>query len=136
MSDNDAFENNAIEGEDEIGSLNHSMIHANLGGLLKFKCDQQRAVMNELSLDISQYDLSEYDLGANGEFKPDVCAYRHCPVIPKGKGDLIKVSQPHSYKNYDLNSDEIIDGGDGDTVIDGSCILTDKGMMYCSKVNR
>jgi len=69
----------AIDGEDESGSLNHSTVQVNIGG--------------ELSLDISQYDLSEYDLGVKEEFKPDVCAYLKRPVVPKGKSDLVKISQ-------------------------------------------
>ncbi|OQY44451.1 MAG: hypothetical protein B6247_30240 [Candidatus Parabeggiatoa sp. nov. 2] len=93
MSDSYELENNAIDGEDEMGSLNHSTVQINLGGLLKFKCDKKLAVMSELSLDISQYDLSEYDIDAKEELKPDVCAYRKRPIIPKGKTDLVKVSQ-------------------------------------------
>jgi Uma2 family endonuclease len=93
MSDSYELENNAIDGEDEMGSLNHSTVQINLGGLLKFKCDKKLAVMSELSLDISQYDLSEYELGIKEELKPDVCAYLKRPVIPKGKNDLVKVSQ-------------------------------------------
>ncbi len=84
MSERDELENNAIDGEDEIGSLNHSTVQINLGGLLKFKCDKKLAVMSELSLDISKYDLSKYDLGVKEELKPDVCAYVKRPVIPKG----------------------------------------------------
>jgi len=93
MSDSDALENNAIDGEDEVGSLNHSTVKINLGGLLKFKCDKKLAVMSELSLDISQYDLSEYALGVKEELKPDICAYLKRPIIPKGQNDLVKVSQ-------------------------------------------
>ena len=93
MSDTYEIENNAIDGEDEVGSLNHSMVQTNLAGLLKFKCDKKLAVMTELSLDISQYDISKYDLEASVELKPDVCAYLKRPVIPAGKNDLIKVSQ-------------------------------------------
>ena len=93
MSDTYKIENNAIDGEDEMGSLNHSMVQTNLAGLLKFKCDKKLAVMTELSLDISQHDISQYELEASAELKPDVCAYLKRPVIPKGKNDLIKVSQ-------------------------------------------
>ncbi|HID99845.1 MAG TPA: Uma2 family endonuclease [Thiotrichaceae bacterium] len=93
MSDRYELENNAIDGEDEMGSLNQSTVQINLGGLLKFKCDKKLAVMSELSLDISQYDLSEYELGVKEELKPDVCAYIKRPLIPKGKNDLVRVSQ-------------------------------------------
>ena len=93
MSDTYEIENNAIDGEDEIGSLNHSTVQTNLAGLLKFKCEKKLAVLTELSLDISQHYLSKYDLDAKDELKPDVCAYLKRPVIPDGKNDLIKVSQ-------------------------------------------
>ncbi len=93
MSDTYEIENNAIDGEDEMGSLNHSTLQTNLAGLLKFKCDKKLAVMTELSLDISQHDISQYDLEASTELKPDVCAYLKRPVVPEGKNDLIKVSQ-------------------------------------------
>jgi Uma2 family endonuclease len=92
MSDIDEIENNAIDGEDQVGSLNHSTIQTNLAGLLKFKCEKKLAVMTELSLDISQYDLSKYDIEAKGELKPDVCAYFKRPIIPDEKEDLLTVS--------------------------------------------
>ncbi len=91
MSDTYEIENNAIDGEDEMGSLNHSAVQSNLTYLLK--CETKCFVATELSLDISQYDLSEYELGSKNELKPDVCAYLKRPVIPKGKNDLLKVSQ-------------------------------------------
>ncbi len=47
MSDIEEIENNAIDGEDEMGSLNHSMVQTNLAGLLKFKCDKKLAVMTD-----------------------------------------------------------------------------------------
>ena len=92
MSDIYEIENNAIDGEDEIGSLNHSTVQTNLAGLLKFKCEKKLAVMTELSLDISQHDLSKYDLDVKEELKPDVCAYFKRPKIPDEKDDLLTVS--------------------------------------------
>jgi len=83
----------AIDGEDEMGSLNHSTVQTNLAGLLKFKCEKELAVMTKLSLDISQHDLSEYQLGIKDELKPDVCAYLNAPVVPDKETDLLKVSQ-------------------------------------------
>jgi len=50
-------------------------------------------VLTELSLDISQYDLSEYRLDAKNEIKPDVCVYLKRPIIPVQETDLITVSQ-------------------------------------------
>ena len=93
MSDNYEFENNAIDGEDEMGSLNHSIVQSNLCGLLKFKCNKKLIVMSELSIDISQYDLSRYKLGTKDEIRPDVCAYENISIIPDKNDDLIKVSQ-------------------------------------------
>jgi len=40
MTDSYENENNAIDGEDEMGSLNHGKTQINLGGLLKFKCNK------------------------------------------------------------------------------------------------
>ncbi len=93
MSDSYEMENNAIDGEYEMGSLNHGTVQNNLGGVLKFKCDKELAVIIGLCLDISQYDLSKYELGVKEELKPDVCAYLKRPVIPGGKDDLVKVTQ-------------------------------------------
>ncbi len=91
MSDTYEIENNAIDGEDKMGSLYHSNAQVKLGGLL----DQEDRffVAAELSLDISQHDLSEYRLDAKDELKPDVCAYIEPPVVPDKEDDLLKVSQ-------------------------------------------
>jgi len=45
MTDCYEIENNAIDGEDEMGSLTHGTVQNNLGGLLKFKCDKELAVI-------------------------------------------------------------------------------------------
>jgi Uma2 family endonuclease len=92
MSDLYEIENNAIDGEDRIGSLKHSIVQTNLAGLLKFKCEKKLAVMTKLSLDISRHDLSKYDIEGKEELKPDVCAYFKQPVIPDEKDDLLTVS--------------------------------------------
>ncbi len=55
MSDSYEIENNAIDGEDEMGSLNHGTAQTNLAGLLKFKCEKKLAVITELSIDISGF---------------------------------------------------------------------------------
>jgi len=91
MSDTYEIENNAIDGEDEMGSLYHSNMQIKLGGLLDR--EERFFVATELSLDISQYDLSKYDIGAKEEVKPDVCAYLKRPIVPDGQNDLLKVSQ-------------------------------------------
>jgi len=91
MSDTYDIENNGIDGEDEVGSINHSLAQAKIAGMLIN--DDKLSVMTELSLDISQYDLSKYKLKIKDEFKPDVCAYLKRPVIPDGENDLLRVSQ-------------------------------------------
>jgi len=59
--------------------------------LLRF--DKRFTVLTELSFAISQHDLSEYNIGAKDELKPDVCAYLEPPILPDTKGDLMTVSQ-------------------------------------------
>ncbi|TGO03760.1 hypothetical protein PN36_00420 [Candidatus Thiomargarita nelsonii] len=92
MSNPYEFENNAIDGEDEMGSLNHGTVQIKLGYLL-LMANKNLSVISELSLDISQHDLSKYKLGASTELKADVCAYLKPPVIPDGIDDLVTVSQ-------------------------------------------
>lgn len=87
------MQDDAIDGEDLMGSLNHGTVQTNVAGLLRFKCEKKLAVVTELSLDISQYDLGKYELDAKGELKPDVSAYLKRPIIPEGKNDLLKVTQ-------------------------------------------
>lgn len=91
MSDTYKIENNAIAGEDDLGSVNHSLTQARLTSLLDD--DERFSVLTELSLDISQHDLSKFRLDAKEEVKPDVCAYLKPPVIPDDEDDLITVSQ-------------------------------------------
>lgn len=83
----------AIDGEDPMGSLKHATVHTNIAGLLKFKCDKKIDVATELSLDISQFDLSKYKLRVKDELEPDIAGYFTLPTIPDGEDDLIKVSQ-------------------------------------------
>lgn len=60
------------EGEfDDMGSHNHSMVQANLAHL--FKRLSLYTVYIELSLDVSRYDLSMFDI--KDELIPDVCIY-------------------------------------------------------------
>ncbi|MCK5717025.1 MAG: Uma2 family endonuclease [Thiomargarita sp.] len=92
MSDTYHIEYNAIDGEDEMGSLNHSTVQTNLAGLLKFKSDKTLFVMTELSLDVSQHDLSKYHIENKEELKPDICAYFTRPIIPFEEEDLLKVA--------------------------------------------
>ncbi len=91
MSDTYQVENNAIDGEDNMGSLYHSNAQIKIGSLL----DQEGRffVATELSLDISQQDISEYRLDAKDELKPDICAYVEAPVVPSKEDDIVKVSK-------------------------------------------
>ncbi|MEN8219007.1 MAG: Uma2 family endonuclease [Pseudomonadota bacterium] len=89
MSDSYELENNAIDGEDEIGSFNHSLAQLRIGHLLDL--DDRFTVLTELSLNVSQHDLSKHKIGAKDELKPDVCVYLECPIIPDD--DLLVVSK-------------------------------------------
>jgi Uma2 family endonuclease len=83
----------SIELEDEesqdMGSRNHSLAQARLTGLL-FN-DKRFSVFVELSLELSQLDMSQFDIKAKDELKPDVCIY------PKGEGmgveDTLKMQE-------------------------------------------
>jgi len=97
------FENNAIDGEDERGSLNHGTVQIKLGYLL-LMANKNLSVISELSLDISQYDLSKYKLGASEELKPDVCAYLKPPVIPDLVIEILSPRQSVSYLIRKINA--------------------------------
>ena len=90
MSDSYEVEHNGIDGEDKMGSLNHGIAQTKLNYLL-LKENKNLTVISELSLDISQYDLSKYRLEGKYELKPDVCAYLEPPVIPDTEDDLVTV---------------------------------------------
>jgi Uma2 family endonuclease len=92
MSDSYEIEHNGIDGEDQMGSLNHGIAQTKLNYLL-LRENKNLTVISELSLDISQYDLSQYRLESKYEIKPDVCAYLEPPVIPDTEDDLLTVSK-------------------------------------------
>ncbi len=58
----------------EMGSLNHSIVQAQITGLLY--PDERFRIMVELSLDASQIDLSQFGLKTKDELKPDICLYQ------------------------------------------------------------
>jgi len=62
-----------VEKSVNMGSYNHSYIQANLIWLLKNI--GKYAVLTELSLDISNVDLSQFSIKTKEEIKPDVCIY-------------------------------------------------------------
>ncbi len=65
-----------IENDEEyqdMGSLNHSIVQARTTGVLVN--DKRFTVMVELSLDVSQTDLSQFGLKVKEDLKPDICLY-------------------------------------------------------------
>jgi len=87
IESDDLEENNE---EPELGSRNHSFVQARVTSLLSN--DERFSVFVELSLDISQIDLTQLGLSAKSELKPDVCIY------PKNVGfkeeiDELKMSE-------------------------------------------
>lgn len=81
----------AIDGEDPMGSVKHGTIQSNIAGLLTYKCDKKIRTITELSLDISNFDLSKYNLNAKKELEPDISGYFVFPQIPDGEEDIIAV---------------------------------------------
>jgi Uma2 family endonuclease len=73
---------------EELGSLNHSYIQANLAWLLKNL--KIYSVFTELSLNISQLELSNCESLKN-EAKPDVCIYPKMSI--DCSRDIIKMSE-------------------------------------------
>lgn len=69
-----------MEYTNDVGSLNHSAIQANLTFLLKRLGTY--SVFTDLSLDISKADLSRFDLSVREEIKPDVCLYTKRRIDP------------------------------------------------------
>ena len=77
------------EDNQEMGSLNHSYIQANLAWLLKNL--KQYSVFTELSLDINHLDLNDCEINLKNEIKPDVCIYPKMSI--DCSHDIIKMSQ-------------------------------------------
>ncbi|HIE02043.1 MAG TPA: Uma2 family endonuclease [Thiotrichaceae bacterium] len=71
MSDIIEQENEVLK---EMGSINHSIVQAKITGMLLN--DERFTPAVELSLDISQIDLSQFGLKAKEELKPDICLYQ------------------------------------------------------------
>jgi len=68
------FEDEVLDDEgSDMGSVNHGITQARLAAALID--DERFSVITELSLDISQHDLSQYGIKAKDEIKPDVCLY-------------------------------------------------------------
>ncbi len=75
--------------EIKMGSLYHSATQAKLTCLLGI--DERFTVMTELSLDMSQYDFSQYDIKAKDEVKPDICLYPSDMEFPDR--DIVKMTE-------------------------------------------
>jgi len=75
--------------EANMGSLNHSIIQAQITGML-FN-DERFTITIEPSIDISQIDLSQFGLKAKEELKPDIALYPH--NIWLKRRDVLKISE-------------------------------------------
>lgn len=76
----DELEQAEQEEMEDMGSANHSAIQANLAFL--FKRLGQHSVFTELSLDISNVDISQFDLQVRSGLKVDVCLYPKRSINP------------------------------------------------------
>jgi Uma2 family endonuclease len=72
-----------------VGSLNHSIAQARLTGLLSN--DERFTLAVELSLDISQIDMSQFGIKAKEELKPNVCCYPNS--VGFKSDDILKMSE-------------------------------------------
>jgi Uma2 family endonuclease len=83
------IEQHILEEYQDMGSLNHSFIQARLARLLP---EDNFTIMIELSLDISQTDLSSFGLKVKEELKPDVSLYKGS-YQPNPLEDIVKMSE-------------------------------------------
>lgn len=72
-----AFDEEGVEEDEDMGSLNHSLVQGNLTVLLSY--DERFTVLPELSLDTSHIDLSQFNLRTKEELKPDISVYLDPP---------------------------------------------------------
>jgi Uma2 family endonuclease len=82
------------EEEKDVPSQNHSLIQARLGGL--FNLDDRFNAATELTLDVSQIDLTPFKIQATQELEPDVVVYyanEFDMIDPTEDNDVLKVSQ-------------------------------------------
>jgi Uma2 family endonuclease len=83
------LEDNQANTLQDMNSLNHSIVQTQIAGLLLN--DKRFRVMVELSLDISQIDLSQFDLSAKEQLKPDICIYYKDKIQPNKSRDILKM---------------------------------------------
>jgi Uma2 family endonuclease len=93
MSDVIEIEDEALTNEnkedDDMGSVNHSVVQGRIAGLL-FN-DGRFTVMPELSLDISKIDPSQFGIKAKNELKPDICLYPNS--VGGRKRDILRMPE-------------------------------------------
>jgi len=87
---NELIASNEEYEEEKMGSWNHSITQSRVASQLSN--DERFVVPIELSLDISQIDLSQFGLKASGELKPDVCLYPSSKSGIKSR-DILKMSE-------------------------------------------
>ncbi len=78
-------------GKTTVPSKNHSLAVGRISGLL-FN-DERFTVMPELSLDMTQIELSQYGLTAKDELIPDICLYSGEDDIEFSDFDELKIKQ-------------------------------------------
>jgi Uma2 family endonuclease len=71
-----------------VGSLNHSIVQTQIAGLF-LDHEKFRAII-QLSLDVSQTDISQFKVKAKDELIPDVCVYSKMVEFNRG-GDILKM---------------------------------------------
>ena len=85
-------QNQENEESQDMGSYNHSLVQAQLSALLLSQ-ESRFSVFIELSLDSGNIDLSQFDIKAKEELKPDICLYSRSEKNAKvKKRDIIKMS--------------------------------------------
>ncbi len=77
--------------EQNMGSWNHSITQSRVASLLSN--DERFVVPVELSLDVSQIDLSQFGVKAKEELIPDVCLYPKEGHRPKRGDDILKMPE-------------------------------------------
>ncbi|KOR30063.1 hypothetical protein TI05_14475 [Achromatium sp. WMS3] len=96
MTESDQFTIELEKTQKEIeymGSFNHSLVQAQLSALL-LSTYCKFSVFIELSLDMSQIDLSQFNIKAKEELKPDICLYsRNSQNAKVKKHDIIRISE-------------------------------------------
>jgi Uma2 family endonuclease len=73
----------------DMGSVNHSLAQVMIASLLVN--DERFTVLTELSLDISQHDLSKYNIKAKDGIKPDICVYSN--ELGFQESDIVKMAE-------------------------------------------